>query len=55
MKIKVIISDLKKLLIVKHTATIIVQEITVFYDSRNHTHQYYTFLRDLKKNTVLFY
>ena len=49
MKIKVIISDLKKLLIVKHTATTIVQEITVFYDSRNHTHQYYTFLRDLKK------
>ena len=38
MKIKVIISDLKKLLIVKHTDTTIVQEITVFYDSRNHTH-----------------
>ena len=52
MKIKEIISDLKKLLIVKHTVTIIVQEITVFYDSRNHTHQYYTFLSDLKKNTV---
>ena len=30
MKIKEIISDLKKLLIVKHTVTIIVQEITVF-------------------------